>query len=79
MKYWAFFYHIDPVAGGYLEGIGDRSVIRLDGRMSIRRMRKIAAQACKERKYDGYSIERGTSLLHTFAMTTVQPVKQKGD
>lgn len=55
---FAEFYHLRD--GRYVEGVGDRSVIILDGRMSLYNQKFIALQECRKRGYDGFRIARGT-------------------
>jgi len=43
-------------------GVGDRSVIILDGRMSRHNMVTIARVECKKRGYNGFRIRYGTFL-----------------
>ena len=60
MKYYAIFHAY----------IADRSVLRLDGRCGIERMHADAISHAKRHKLTlgTYTIERGESLLRTFAI-----------
>jgi hypothetical protein len=68
---FAEFYHLRAREDGttyYVGGVGDRSVIILDGRMSMYNMHFISLQECRKRGYDGYRIARGR-LDNPFYMT----------
>lgn len=54
---FAEFYHIRD--GRYVEGVGDRSVIILDGRCSLYNQKFISLQECRKRGYDGFRIAKG--------------------
>lgn len=80
MGIYAQFYHLKHRADGspfYEEGIGDRQIIRIDGRLSFSNVRFVAADNCAKRGYDGYRIGRGDapSRLH-WLTAAVQPVKR---
>lgn len=61
MRYYAIFHAY----------VGDRSVFRLDGRNTIYNMHLAAIAHAKAHKMKRgtYSIERGSSLLRTFALS----------
>lgn len=42
---------------------GDRSVLILDGRLSLARQAMVAREACKARGYNGFSLHAGESLM----------------
>jgi len=50
---------------------GDRSVIRLDGRLAVKNMRKIAEQECIKRNFVAWRIIMGPSLLRCKPVTVV--------
>ena len=80
MKHWAEFYRLEtrPYANVWNAAIGDRSIIRLDGRLSSANRHAIAAAECRKRGYDGYHLTRGDNLLNTFNLTgCVVPVSEK--
>lgn len=66
MRYWVQFYKFNSKTRGYEEGLGDRSVIFLDGRWSRAHMEAQANLECRKRKYDGWRVVRGNSLLTPF-------------
>lgn len=61
MKYYAIFHAY----------VGDRSVIRLDGRYSMQGMHSAAIKHAKAHKMTKgtYTIERGAHLSRTFALS----------
>lgn len=71
MKYFAEFYHLRD--GRYVSGVGDRSVIILDGRETLYNQRFIALQTCRERGYDGFRIARGRFTEPFYITAAVQP------
>lgn len=74
MKHYAFFYHLRN--NSYVEGVGDRSVLRLDGRNNLHNMKEDARQWGIKHKYDGFRIVRG-HLLNPFYLTAaVIPIKR---
>jgi len=74
---FAEFYHLyhrdDGRTSYYAEGVGDRSVIILDGRMSTYNQHFIALQECRKRGYDGYRIARGTFSRPFYLTAAVMP------
>lgn len=78
MAVYAFFFvrsAIDPTK--LFEAVGDRSVIRLDGRRSIVVLNSIAHEECLRRKYDGFQIMKGSSLVSAKPIGRLWPVDQK--
>lgn len=68
MKHYAEFYR--KVGSRWVEATGDRSVLRLDGRLSFENMCNAADEWAVKHKYDGYRIGRGQSLLRLFYLTS---------
>lgn len=73
MRYWAVFYRMDLV-GKLSEACGSDSVYRIDGRLSDRHMRAVAADECKRRGFAAWQIIRGRSLLDAQNATGVHRV-----
>lgn len=71
--HFAEFYHMRD--GSYVEGIGDRSVIILDGRMSLYNKKFVALQECRKRGYDGFRIARGTFTNPFYITADVIPAE----
>lgn len=71
MKYYAIFH----------DYIATRSVLRLDGRLSISNMRFAAESHAKRFNMTegSYTIERGLSLSNTFAITLPKQLQKKGN
>jgi hypothetical protein len=69
MKYFAVLYRLDALnqrqeLRASLVGMtGDRSVFRLDGRLSVDSMLEAGLDWAKKHGADGFRIERGASLL----------------
>ena len=66
MKHWAQFY--ERRGTDFVEPCGDRSIIQIDARLRRDDMRSIATHECAKRKYDGYRLMRGDSLLRLTAI-----------
>lgn len=71
MQTFAEFYHMRN--GSYVEGVGDRSVIILDGRMSFYNQKFLALQECRKRGYDGYRIAKGRFTSPYYLTAAVIP------
>lgn len=67
--YTAGFYSGKPVAA-----CGDRSVIRLDGRVSQLRQETIAEAECRRRGFIAWQLIKGDSLLSAKPITKVVPL-----
>lgn len=78
MQYYAIFHQRD-LSGAIVEALGDRSVVRLDGRMSDASMRAVAADECKKRGYVAWHIAKGDRLLDVTPVTRVHSVEYKTD
>lgn len=66
MKYFVQFFHraVWPIGTlKIIEACGDRSIIRIDARVSKPVMGKIAAAECEKRGYIAWQIIAGESLL----------------
>jgi len=75
MKHWAQFYELRN--GSYVEPCGDRQLVFIDGRLSRANMEAIAASECDKRKYDGWRLARGNSLLTPFYLNAaIRTVKE---
>ena len=61
MKHYAQFYQFD-LAGKLSPACGDRSAIRIDGRLHCYNMWAVAADECKKRGFVAYRMMRGESL-----------------
>lgn len=70
MRYWAQFYsrrlREENGTSYFVEGVGDRQLIYLDGRLSVVNMAEIARRECRIRGYDGFRIARGHHLSKPF-------------
>lgn len=75
MKYWAQFYHYRN--GSFVEGVGDRQLIFLDGRLTPANMEAIAAAECKKRGYAGWRLARGHSLLTPSYLSTLRSLSNE--
>ena len=72
MRYYGLMYRLLKCEDGsmeYAEGVGDRSIVRLDGRWGMDRMKAEAAQWAARHGYDGFRIARGDNLLDLFMLT----------
>lgn len=69
---FAEFYHLRN--GQYVEGVGDRSVIILDGRWSLYNQKFNALLECRKRGYDGFRIARGKFTNPFYLTAAVIPV-----
>lgn len=81
MKYWAEFYHHQTTEDGHglwQQGCGDRSVVRLDGRLSLFNMIKVARAEAHHRGFDGFQITRGDNLLDTLPLNEMITPVDKG-
>ena len=67
MKYFIQFYHLRN--GSFVEGTGDRQIIRVDGRLSLSNMKQIGLQELRSREYDGFRVGRGHRLDNLFWLT----------
>lgn len=74
---FAEFYRLDKHPDGsprYVETVGDRSVVILDGRESLYNQKFAALQTARQRGYDGYRIARGTFTNPFYLTAAVIPV-----
>ena len=73
MKVWVEYYN------GANPAVGDRSVVRLDGRNSLTTWVEDghAFNGVRRPYYDGFKIIRGTSLLGTTEITNYIPGRKK--
>lgn len=65
MRYWAQFYNVGP-DGAFVEAVGSDQIAYMDGRWSREHMYLEANDICKKRKFAGWRLARGTSLLSPF-------------
>ena len=59
------------LSGKIIPAVGDRSVVRLDGRCSYETMKKIAESECRKRNFVGWQIIKGSSLLQATPITKI--------
>ena len=64
-KYFAEFYRKGS-DGSFVPGVGDRSVILLDGRESLYNQKFMAILECRKRGFDAYRIAHGTFTTPTY-------------
>lgn len=77
MKYWAVFYRKNET--GYTEVLGDRGILRLDGRLGRHRQAEAAVNWAWRHGFTGYRIARGDRLGNLFYLTArIIPVLTKG-
>ena len=69
MKTFVEFFIVGSVTGELIGACGDRSVIRLDGRMSRLSMETIAENECRKRNYVAWRLIKGPSLLRAKPIT----------
>jgi hypothetical protein len=74
MKTYAQFFQKGVMTGNLIEACGDRSIIRLDGRMNQLSMETIAEEECKNRGYIAWQLIRGCSLLQAKPITKVSSI-----
>jgi hypothetical protein len=60
---------LDPIR--LVEACGDRSVVRIDGRISQLKQELIAEEECRRRHYSGWQLIKGPSLLRAKPITKV--------
>ena len=71
MKTYAQFYQQSSVTGELIEGCGDRSIIRLDGRQSQLIHEELAEEECRKRGYIAWQLIKGESLLRAKPFTCI--------
>ena len=59
------FYQKSAISDDIIEGVGDRSVVILDGRESRFAQTSIARQACQERGYLAWQLFSGESFTRS--------------
>lgn len=59
-----------------IEACGDRSIIIIDGRLSISYAEEIARKECEKRKYIGYSIHKGENFLRSTEIIKYTPLNE---
>ena len=57
-----------------IEATGDRSVVVIDGRLSVDNMAQIAASECAKRGYVGWRIFKGSSFANGRPVNAYTPV-----
>lgn len=57
-----------------IEATGDRSVVVIDGRLSVDNMAQIAARECAKRGYVGWRIFKGSSFTNGPPVNAYQPI-----
>ena len=66
MRYYAVFYRKTPTGQfdnyTYTKPLGDRSIIRIDGRLRFFKAMTIARETCRERHFDAFSLQRAENL-----------------
>jgi hypothetical protein len=71
MKTYAQFYCLSPITNKLIEGCGDRSIIKLNGRQSQLTHEHLAEQECRNRNYIAWQLLKGHSLLQAKPVTRV--------
>lgn len=71
---FAQFYQKGVVTGKLIEACGDRAVIILDGRRSLRFNTAVAAENCAARGYIGYTLFQGDSFTRCTAVSSYIPI-----
>lgn len=71
MKTYAQFYQQSSITGELIEGCGDRSIIRLDGRQSQLAHEGLAEEECRKRGYIAWQLIKGESLLRSKPFTRI--------
>jgi len=74
MATYAQFFHKGVMSDELIEACGDRSVIRLDGRMHQIRQEEVAEKECFKRGYLAWQLIKGDSLLRATPITKVVPL-----
>ena len=73
MAYYAQFYR-SGADDSLVEACGDRSVVRLNGRLKRETMEEIAERECRKRNYVAWQLIRGDSLLRAKPVTRVASI-----
>ena len=71
MKKYIQFFQKSAISENLIEGCGDRSVIRLDGRESLNKVHSFAKEECAKRGYLAYQFIGGESLLSTNPLSEI--------
>lgn len=79
MKYHAEFFNRSTSTGDYVQAVGDRSVIILDGRNTSDAMHAIAADECKKRGFVAYRINKGARFTQCVPVTRIVDVSSVTD
>ena len=66
--YYAQFYRRD-LSGALAEGVGDRSVVIIDGRLTSQKIFGIAREECNRRGFTHYRIFKGDSFTRSGAIS----------
>lgn len=74
MATYAQFFHKSVMSDELIEAQGDRSVIRLDGRMHQLRQEEVAEKECFKCGYLAWQLIKGDSLLRATPITKVVPL-----
>jgi hypothetical protein len=76
-SWWVFYY--DTRNGQYVEAMGDRAVVQIDGRLSRNHAFTVAEREAFDRpwggmRYDAYQLRRGSGILHSHPVSGVIPM-----
>lgn len=74
---FARFYALSPVTHELIEAAGDRSYLRLDGRVGRAVWHETAEQTAHLRGYIGYMLYKGDSILTATPVSKLMLVKQR--
>ena len=72
-----FCVYFNETQGNYINPVGDRSVIILDGRKKLNKLKKDAVEENGHRRplYDAYALYKGSSLLDCKPVTDIIDIK----
>ena len=71
MKKYIQFFQKSAISEELIEGCGDRSIIRLDGREALRNVDSFAKEECIKRGYLAYQYIGGSSLLSASPLSAI--------
>jgi len=71
---YAQFYQKGIVSGNLIEACGDRSVIKIDARLTFHNQHAIAREECEKRGFIGYQLLQGNHLLSAEPVAGLQRI-----
>ena len=71
MATFTLFFTKNVISGEPIEACGDRSAIRLNGRMSRHNQELVSEQECRKRGYIAWQIVKGPTLTRSVPVTKV--------